>query len=483
MRSPDPPPSRAPRETSLDGAAIAPADASCAPTAQPRYKPGVTNPEAPPARQSGRGPAPPARDGLQHPLPAGLRDLLPEETRRRRALARLVLEHFALDGYQLVTPPAFELAEVLERGLGALDPSDVLRFVEPESGEVAALRPDMTPQIARMVATRLAREPWPIRLCYEGTILRRRQGRARRQRQIPQAGVELYGAVSGPSPALAGDLEMLRLAGSTLAALGLGEAAIDLGHASIARSLLDALPPALSAEVSAALSQKDSARVARLVAGRPHAEAIAALGDLHGGGPGEPDGEALLASAAPLLAGTPAEGPLAELAALWRAARGEVTATLRLDLGEVRGFAYYTGAIFHLLAPGPGEPIGAGGRYDDLLARFDAPMPAVGFALNLDAVAWARESAGLVDRAPPRAVVAMDEPGPVLAALRARGVAAVACPPEEAVAYARAWRYTHVVTAGGPGLMARSVAAPNLDREAPDAAALARLFADPGEAD
>lgn len=395
-----------------------------------------------------------------------------------------MLDHFALDGYQLVTPPAFELAEVLERGLGALDPSDVLRFVEPESGEVAALRPDMTPQIARMVATRLAREPWPIRLCYEGTILRRRQGRARRQRQIPQAGVELYGAVSWVVPRAGrrpGDAPPGRLhAGRAGPRRGR-----DRPRPRLHRPLAPRRAPAraLRRGLRRALPES-SARVARLVAGRPHAEAIA-LGDLHGGGPGEPDGEALLASAAPILAGTPAEGALAELAALWRAARaprGDVTATLRLDLGEVRGFAYDTGAI-HLLAPGPGEPIGAGGRYDDLPARFDAPMPAVGFALNLDAVAWARESAGLADPAPPRAVVAMDEPGPVLAALRARGVAAVACPPEEAVAYARAWRYTHVVTAGGPGLMARSVAAPNLDREAPDAAALARLFADPGEAD
>ena len=114
-----------------------------------------------------------------------MRDLLPEEARRRRVLGRRVLAHFALHGYQLVTPPAFEFAEVLERGLGTLDPSDVLRFVEPESGEVAALRPDMTPQIARMVATRLEHEPRPIRLCYEGTVVRRRQGRARRHRQVP----------------------------------------------------------------------------------------------------------------------------------------------------------------------------------------------------------------------------------------------------------------------------------------------------------
>src|ERR1700723_3376012 len=142
-----------------------------------------------------------------------MRDLLPEEARSRRALARRVLDRFALAGYALVTPPAFEFADVLERGLGALDPADVLRFVEPESGEVAALRPDMTPQIARMIATRLRGRPPPVRLGYEGTVLRRRSGRARKHRQIPQEGVELAG-VPGPE----GDLELIALLVDTLRA-------------------------------------------------------------------------------------------------------------------------------------------------------------------------------------------------------------------------------------------------------------------------
>ena len=441
----------------------------------------VTNPARAPIGGQGRA--------LSHPLPAGLRDLLPEETRQRRALARLVLDHFDLDGYRLVTPPAFELAEVLERGLGALDPSDVLRFVEPESGEVAALRPDMTPQIARMVATRLGHEPQPIRLCYEGTILRRRQGRARRHRQIPQAGVELYGRVPGAAQGepdtLAGDLEILRLAASVTAKLGLARAAIDLGHASIARSLLDPLPPSLAAEVGDALGQKDGARVERLLAGAPHASVIARLGDMHGGGAGEPSGEALLAGAATLVDGTPAALPLRELSALWSAARRALGDVLRLDLGEVRGFAYYTGMIFQILAPGPGEPIGAGGRYDDLLARFDAPMPAVGFALHLDAVAWARKDAGIEDAPPRRAVVALgddDEAAGLLAALRARGVPAVPAPEKDAVAYASAWRYTHVVTAARPGYRAtvvgEIVGSQRSSIEAGDADALARAILD-----
>jgi len=386
-----------------------------------------------------------------------MRDLLPEEAQQRRALGRRVLDHFALYGYQLVTPPAFEFAEVLERGLGTLDPADVLRFVEPESGEVAALRPDMTPQIARMVASRLTHEPLPMRLCYEGTVVRRRQGRARRHRQIPQAGVELYGIASRE-----GDLEVLELAASVVRAAGLESFVVDLGHAGIARALLDPLPAPLSAELTDALVHKDVTRLEGLldaggttIVPAAVARALVGLGDLAGGGPDDPAAASVFARAEKLLAGTAAEAPLRELAALWQAARarpdGALASSLRVDLGEVRGFAYYTGPIFHVLAPGPGEPIAAGGRYDELLSRFDAPSPAVGFALHLDAVAWAREAAGAFDGPPFRVLCALGHDAPhVAAALRALGIAAAVHGVDaDPAGYARSWRFTHVLTAEG----------------------------------
>ena len=56
------------------------------------------------------------------------------------------------------------------------------------------------------------------------------------------------------------------------------------------------------------------------------------------------------------------------------------------DLGLVRQLGYYTGAVFEVYDPALGTPIGRGGRYDDLLGRFGRPLPAVGFALQVDRV-------------------------------------------------------------------------------------------------
>jgi ATP phosphoribosyltransferase regulatory subunit len=399
-------------------------------------------PSKPPPPVLRAGPVPTVA-APNHPLPAGMRDLLPPEAAGRRRLSRRVLDHFDLHGYELVTPPAFELAEVLERGLGTLDPRDVLRFVEPETGEVAALRPDVTPQIARMAATRLADRPMPMRLCYEGTVLRRRQERARKHRQIPQAGVELLG-VGGPG----GDLELMGVAAGAVRAAGLADFVLDLGHADIARALMGDLPAPLGASILDALAHKDTAVLADLVRDaqppRDVAAALVELPKLHGDG-------GVWKDATRLLAGTPARGALEALRDLWnRATADGLGVVLRVDLGEVRGFAYYTGAIFHIFADGPGEPIGSGGRYDDLLARFGMPMPAAGFALDLDNLAWALRVRGSGEVLAPRILVT-DGAGStgLCAALRSRAVGCAVAPDTDPEGYARAWGFSHVLRPHG----------------------------------
>jgi ATP phosphoribosyltransferase regulatory subunit len=375
-------------------------------------------------------PPEPLPRSLEHPLPAGMRDLLPEEAAARRGLARQVLDSVSLHGYDLVTLPVFEFAEVLERGLGTLDPADVLRFVEPESGEIAALRPDMTPQIARVIATRLRDRPPPVRLAYEGTVVRRRSGRARKHRQIPQVGVELAG-IAGP----AGDLELLGLAVAAMHAAGLDRFTLDLGDAGIVRALVASMPAEQQRAVSEALARKDEAAVSD--------PTLRALLRLQGGREALVEGTRLLAS-------TPAAPAAARLLALFDAAvsRG-LGAHVSVDLGEVRGFAYYTGTIFHAFAAGTSDAVLSGGRYDELLARFGCPMPSAGFALDLDRAAEARRAAHVPERVAMRVVVVGPADDPRLATLRGRGVCAVAVTTEpDALAHARAWGYTHLLPAG-----------------------------------
>src|SRR6476661_6373621 len=107
----------------------------------------------------------------------------------RADLSRQLAGVFEAWGYRRVITPVFEVADVLERGLGHDARAAAIRFVEPGTGEVVALRPDITPQIARLVATRMADVPGPIRLCYEGAVMRL-AGEAG-QREILQAGIEL----------------------------------------------------------------------------------------------------------------------------------------------------------------------------------------------------------------------------------------------------------------------------------------------------
>jgi ATP phosphoribosyltransferase regulatory subunit len=366
-----------------------------------------------------------------------MRDLLPTEARAQADLARGLLGTFALHGYELVILPLFEYAAVLERGLGASAEEELLRFVEPETGAVVALRPDMTAQIARLIGTRMADVRGPARLSYQGSVLRRRRERARREQQMPQAGIELVGLTG-----IGGDLEVLGVASAAARAAGLNDFTIDLGHAGIASALLSSVSEAGRAEIVDALGVRDVYELTRRAEAHglkgPLLRAVAELPLLHGSGE-------LWPAAEKALGGTPARGCLEELRRLADAV-GEAGLAPRLvvDLAETRDLAYYTGPVFELHAAGPGRAIGSGGRYDGLCERFGRARPAAGFAFMLDELGWALTSAGRVAADAPRVLVSGADAA-VLDALRASRVACAPAPDGDPSAYARAYRYTHLV--------------------------------------
>jgi ATP phosphoribosyltransferase regulatory subunit len=379
-------------------------------------------------------------------LPAGVRDYLPEAASARRRVAEACLSAFERWGYARIITPLFEYADVLARGTD----TPALRFVEPVSGEVVALRPDITPQIARLASSRLLEAPLPLRLCYEGSVLRLEH--ARGQRELIQAGVELVGA---PQPQ--GDGEVMALAAFALAQAGVEGLTIDVGHMGFLRGALAGLPD----PIKDAIARKDARQVERLVArqgvDRGRAALVTALPRLYG----EP--RQVLARARRLAQGSlgaaldELEGALDELAAL-----GDARARVTVDLGEVRGFDYYTGVRFAGFAQGHGDALVVGGRYDDLCARYGRAARATGFAVDVEAVAAVLEmrAAGSAVRPTPGRGVLVAGPRPqaprIAAALRRQGERAACQPEREPVEaalllHAERWGFDRVLLVRPPG--------------------------------
>lgn len=329
-----------------------------------------------------------------------------------------MIETFEAWGYARVITPMFECADVLERGLGAGARAAAIRFVEPGTGEVVALRPDITPQIARIVATRMTEVVGPIRLCYEGSVTRL-AGEAG-QREILQAGIEL---VDAPEPD--GDAEVLAVAAAALGQLGLPDVRLDVGHVAPAAFVLSTAPdPGARMMITNALARKDRAglRAAARVLPEgvaPLAEALATLW-----GPAS----ATLARARALPWPAPVHEALTQLERVLERFKWLVPTSpaVSIDLGDLRGFDYYTGARFAAFAAGAPDAVLRGGRYDELLGRYGRPAQATGFAIDLESVAQAQRALGVAAPSSPLGVAVHGGTANLIAAsLRERGIRAL----------------------------------------------------------
>ena len=131
--------------------------------------------------------------------PSGFRDVLTDEAVLREQAAQAVQANMAAKGYLPVETPTLEVMDVLQAG-GRL-PGTPFKLFDAR-GDLLAMRPDVTLQIARMCATRLAGQPGPFRFRYMQRVFREAEGQTRAEpRETTQMGVELIGQAGAAADA------------------------------------------------------------------------------------------------------------------------------------------------------------------------------------------------------------------------------------------------------------------------------------------
>ncbi|MBF0355068.1 MAG: ATP phosphoribosyltransferase regulatory subunit [Alphaproteobacteria bacterium] len=301
-------------------------------------------------------------------LPAGLPDILPPEAQHEASVVALLMEGFAGQGCAPVKPPLIEFEDSLLSGSGAGLARSSFRLMDPASGRMLALRPDMTPQISRIASTRMADVPRPLRLSYAGEVLRVQASQLRPERQFAQAGIELIGSDNAEA-----DAEIIRLAHEGLERLGIQGVSVDLTLPTLVPAVADGLglDEGALARLRDALDHKDPARLQGL-SGQKLFESL-----LRATGPADKALAALEALDLP----PRARAEIARLKAVAAAVRRDAPSmTLTVDAVESRGFEYHCGVAFTLFASGQSFELGRGGRY---LAGGEG---AVGATLFMDTV-------------------------------------------------------------------------------------------------
>jgi len=313
-----------------------------------------------------------SKKALKALLPAGLEDLLPPEADQEDAMVRLLSDNFTSYGYQRVKPPLLEFEDSLLDGIGEAVAGQTFRLMDPISQRMMGLRADITPQVARLAATRLQDAPRPLRLMYVGEVFRVKGEQLRTNRAISTIGVELIGAAR----AAKADAEVILLAAESVIALGVDSLSVDINVPPLARMICDHFDVSVKTceELLNALNRKDANTIEK-VSGQA---AVFLLGLLDAAGPANVSLTKLERLELPGESGLLGKR-LKEVVGLILEEAPNLNVTV--DPADSRGFEYHTGISFALFARNSRVELGIGGRY---LTAGDEP--ATGFTLSTDIV-------------------------------------------------------------------------------------------------
>src|SRR5882672_4476133 len=318
-------------------------------------------------------------------IPAGVQYFFDDEVKLRRCVERRAMEVFAGWSYDEIILPMFDYHDLFARGMGEEKAERTYRFVDRD-GALLALRPELTSLVARTVATRFIRRERPIRLCYSGEVFRYDEPTERAAREFHQLGVEHIG-----EPDIVADIEVLLVAAEVLTTLGLDGFRIALSHVDFFNGVADflKLDGDRRAQLREMIDRRNSLAVEEFL--QKHAAGVeesrradfSRLIQVAGKQDVIRRAREILNSERSLAAVDHIDKIYSTLDSLGLGENFDV------DLGDTGGLEYYTGLTFKVYAPGCGAAIGGGGRYDNLIANFGEPEPAVGFSIALDGLVGA----------------------------------------------------------------------------------------------
>ena len=324
-------------------------------------------------------------------LPPGVKDSLPDEAEKIERIEECILKVLEGCGFKRVITPFLEYLDVLSIGLGDDLRERVFKFIDPTSGRVVAVRPDITPQVARIVATRMRDYKLPLRICYNEKVFRYQEPRSGRPREIQQVGAELI--TKGLSPEA--DAEVIIIAINSLKCLGLKNFKIDIGEAGFVRGMLNAtmLDDKEKGRIKDAIALKDGSALEVILDNlgnkitNKYKKVLKTIPSLFGG-------KEVLEKASSIAEGRQAKIAVANLSNILKILDTKgFQKFITFDLAEMRGFDYYTGIVFEGFAMGLGKAIMSGGRYDNLMQKYGYPCAAIGFAFDVDNIVAAMEMA------------------------------------------------------------------------------------------
>lgn len=312
----------------------------------------------------------------------GFREFYPEDLARRNHVFRLWRQTAVNFGFAEYDAPVLEPLELYKAKSGEEIEAQLFSFTD-KGGRDVALRPEMTPTVCRLVGAKANALKRPIKWFSIAEFYRYERMQKGRGRCFNQFNADIFGE-AGPEA----EIELIALLVQCLSAFGLTEQDfyVRLSDRNLWFYYLEALGLD-DPRIRAVLGAVDRYEKYGDDAFKAYAEQFGAL-DLA-------LKEKILAflqikSLAALeqtlanLGGKPAER-LAD----WRKVLGGLEAMglarfVTVDLGVVRGLAYYTGFVFEAFdRKGELRALAGGGRYDDLVQKLGGPaLPAVGFAIG-----------------------------------------------------------------------------------------------------